>query len=77
MRKKRKSITFGINAQRICPNSGPDTESVSQYTASNQQKMNGFDAITKPCTTSVHAEKSALIRTNCSIQRANTQKYVS
>ncbi len=55
MQKERKNITVGIHAQTICPNSGPDTESVSQYTVSNQQKMNDFDAITRPCTTSVHA----------------------
>ena len=56
MRKKRKNITVGIHSETIRPKSGPDTESVSQYTVSNQQKMNDFDAITRPCTTSVHAQ---------------------
>ncbi len=36
MQKKRSTITIGINSERICPNSGWDTESVSQYTVSNQ-----------------------------------------
>ncbi len=60
MRKKRNIVTVGISAETICPKSGPDTESVPQYTVSNQQKMNDFDAITKPCTTSVHAENQPL-----------------
>ena len=56
MRKERKNIAVSINPETNCPNSGPDTESVSQYTVSNQQKMNDFDAMTRPCTTSVHAQ---------------------
>ncbi len=60
MRKKRENLTVGIHSERIRPKSSPDTESVPQYTVSNQQKMNGFDAITKPCTTSVHAENQPL-----------------
>ena len=55
MQKERKNIAVSINPETICPKSSPDTESVPQYTVSNQQKMNDFNAIPRPCTTSVHA----------------------
>ncbi len=45
-----------INSEPICPKSGQNTESVSQYTVSNHQKTNDFNANSRPCTGSVHAE---------------------
>ncbi len=56
MRKERKYIAIGIYAGSICPKSGQNTESVSQYTVSRHQKTNDFNANSRPCTGSVRAE---------------------
>ncbi len=56
MRKERKSIVVGIDAETISSNPGLDTESVSQYTFSSLQKINDFDPNARSCTGSVHAQ---------------------